>query len=451
MLDTQLSDLGVAGAARQIAAGTISASQLVEACAERIAEREAAVKAWAHFDRESVGQRARMADEFRGTGAPVGPLHGVPVGIKDIIDVADMPGENGSPIHRGRVPVEDAMLVRRLREAGALIMGKTVTTEFAFYHPGKTTNPHDPARTPGGSSSGSAAAVACGMVPAAVGTQTNGSVIRPASFCGVYGYKPSFGRISRSGVLTQSPSLDTMGVFARSLEDAAMVAEGLSGYDADDPSTSPASRLRLLPVAGEEPPVEPMIAFVRTPVWDRASEETKAGFAEVAEALGAQCDEVDLPEVFARGWDWQGTVMATEMARWLGEHYDGARDQISDVLAELIERGRGIPAVDYLAARDMRAVLNAGLEELFERYDAVITPAAPGEAPEGLESTGDPSFCTLWTFCGNPAVSLPLLTGANGLPVGVQVVGPVGDDARLLRTARWLEQALAGDGGQGGD
>lgn len=445
MLDAQLSELGATVAARRIAEGSITSEQLVEACVVRVAERDENVKAWAWFEPETARAAARAADEYRKTGAPLGPLHGVPVAIKDIVDTAGIPTEYGTPINRGRVPGEDATLITRLREAGAIIFGKAVTTEFAYFHPGKTANPHDPGRTPGGSSSGSAAAVAAMMVPVAVGSQTNGSMIRPASFCGVHGYKPTFGAISRHGVLRTSPTLDTVGVFARSVEDVALAGAVLSGHDAHDAhdaASSPRSRLRLLPVATETPPVTPALAMVRTPKWERAEAATRAGFEELAEALGPACDQVDLPEAFGHGWGWHRTVMAAEMARWLGTHYDTARDQISDMLAALIEEGRAIAATDYLSAHDMREVLNAGLDRVFDRYDAIVTPAATGEAPLGLDATGDPSFCSLWTFCGTPAISLPLMTGPNGLPVGVQLVGRRGDDARLLRTARWLETTL---------
>jgi Asp-tRNA(Asn)/Glu-tRNA(Gln) amidotransferase A subunit family amidase len=367
------------------------------------------------------------------------------VGVKDIFDTKDMPTENGTPLHAGRAPTEDATVVSLLREAGAVIMGKTVTTELAVYAPGKTRNPHNPEHTPGGSSSGSAAAVAAGMVPLAVGSQTNGSVIRPASYCGAYGFKPSRGRISRHNVLAQSPPLDSMGVFARAVEDLALIGDCLMAYDDRDPAMRPTSRPQLSRVAAEEPPVPPMFAFVKSPVWDQAEEDTRAAFAELAEVLGESCDEVELPEIFDQAVGWHRTIMYADLAKNFASLYERGKDRLSDILRGMIEEGQAVRAVDYNAAVDWIEVLNAGLERLFERYDAIVTPGSTGEAPAGLEATGSPVFCTLWTLCGTPAVSLPLLQGSAGLPLGVQLVGPRGDDARLLRNARALAERVQGE------
>ena len=441
---TNPADLSAIAAARAIAAGELTSARLVSACLERIAAEEERVQAWAFLDGDRAFAQARACDQRRAGGLPLGPLNGVPVGIKDIIDTADMPTENGSVLDAGRRPRADATVVRRLKNAGAVILGKTVTTEFAYYHPGRTRNPHDPAHTPGGSSSGSAAAVAAGMVALALGSQTNGSVIRPASFCGIVGYKPSFGAIARTGVLTLAPSLDHVGVFARTIEDAAL-AEVLMGPDGVDGD----ARLNFGPLMAtmtSTPPVTPSLALVKTPVWDRALPETHAAFAELAEALGEAADEVELPDEFAGATGWLGAVMAAEMSRNLGHYVDRGGDRVSARIAELVADGRKLPAPAYLAARDMRGVLRGGLDAIFGRFDALITPAATGEAPEGLDSTGDPVFCSLWTFCGLPAISLPLLSGPKGLPLGVQLVGPHGDDARLLRTARWLAAFVNGAG-----
>lgn len=431
-------------AAWRIAEGALTAAELTAACLKRIDSEEERVRAWAFLEPEKAMAEAEERDRRRQRGLPLGPLHGVPVGVKDIIDVKGMPTTNGSPIDAGSMPWEDAALVRRLRAAGAVILGKTVTTEFAYYHPGKTRNPHDEGRTPGGSSSGSAAAVAAQMVPLAVGSQTNGSVIRPAAFCGTVGFKPSFGAIPRTGVLTLSPALDQMGVFARTIEDAAL-AEALMGPDGRDRDAAE-SPGPLSATALAEPPVTPAFAFVRTPVWERAEETTKAAFAELVGALGTQAEEAELPEVFDRAHGWHGAVMAAEMARHLGHYVERAPEQCSEQIREIVERGRALPAPDYLAARDMGAVLRDTLGPVFDRFDAILTPAAPGEAPEGLEATGDPAFCTLWTYLGLPALSLPLMTGPAGMPLGVQLVGAPGQDARLLRTARWLVARLSGEG-----
>jgi Asp-tRNA(Asn)/Glu-tRNA(Gln) amidotransferase A subunit family amidase len=431
-------ELTAAAAAAAVRDGELKSEELVESCLARIAELEDTIGAWAHLDADYAREQARAADRRRGEGAATGPLHGVPVGIKDIFDTRDMPTENGTPLMAGRTPREDATVVALLREAGAVILGKTVTTELAVYAPGKTRNPHDPEHTPGGSSSGSAAAVAAGMVPLAVGTQTNGSVIRPASYCGVHGFKPSRGRISRHNVLAQSPPLDAVGVFARTVEDLALIGDCLMAYDDRDPAMAPAARPQLSRIAAEDPPVPPALAFVKSPVWDQADEETRAAFAELAEVLGEACDEVELPEPFDRAAVWHRTIMYADLAKSFAGLYARGRDRLSEILRGMIEEGQGVRAVDYNAAVDCVEVLNAGLDEVFERYDAIVTPATTGVAPAGLEATGSPIFCTLWTLCGLPAVSLPLLRGAKGLPLGVQLVGPRGDDARLLRTARAL-------------
>jgi Asp-tRNA(Asn)/Glu-tRNA(Gln) amidotransferase A subunit family amidase len=419
--------------------GALSSEELVEACLARCRELEPAVQAWTFLDEEHALAQARAADDLRRSGQAVGPLCGIPIGIKDIIDTADMPTENGTPLHRGRTPRADAAVVARLRGAGAVILGKTVTTECAYFHPGKTRNPHNPAHTPGGSSSGSAAAVAAAMVPLALGSQTNGSVIRPAAFCGVYGFKPTHGLIPRTGILKLSRTLDHVGLFARTLEDIALLAEELAGWDAGDPDTHPRARVPFRDIAAEEPPIEPRIAFVKTPVWDRAAEETKQAFAEIVGALGERVGEVELFASAAEAWDWHRTIMDTEMACNLENEWERGRDQLSDKLRTLIERGREVRAVDYQRAVSRIPQLRDSFEELFtQEYDAILTPAAPGPAPEGLGATGDPSFCSLWTLCGLPAISLPLLQASNGLPIGVQLIGRHNFDARLLRTARWL-------------
>jgi Asp-tRNA(Asn)/Glu-tRNA(Gln) amidotransferase A subunit family amidase len=422
----------------QLAAGALSALDLTEACIARIEEREPEVQAWAWFDADFARHQARALDDHRRSGRPVGPLHGLPVGLKDIIDVTRMPTENGSALDRGKLPMRDAFVTQRLKEVGAVILGKTVTTELAFMDPGKTRNPHNTAHTPGGSSSGSAAAVADGMVPLAVGTQTGGSVIRPAAFCGVTGFKPSFGAIPRRGVLMQSPTLDTIGVFAADPLGAAMLAEVLFGQDDSDPATGPAPHPRLSEVASTEPPLKPLFAFVRPPGWESADQDTKDAFAELVKALGDQAFTFDLPSAFDQAAAERRRINLAEMARFYYRFWRDGQEVLGPQIRAALEEGNAIPARDYLAAMDWKPVLNAALDEIFERCDAILCPAAPGPAPEGLGSTGDPVFNGLWTFCGTPALSLPLLTADNGLPMGVQLVGARGQDARLLRTARWL-------------
>jgi Asp-tRNA(Asn)/Glu-tRNA(Gln) amidotransferase A subunit family amidase len=441
---TNLHLLSATEAARLIRDGVISSEQLVEACLARIGEVDARVQAWAFLDADYALEQARTADERRLSGQPVGPLHGVPVGVKDIFDTSDMPTECGSVLYAGRTPSRDATVVSLLRAAGAVIMGKTVTTEFAYFSPGKTRNPHNPEHTPGGSSSGSAAAVAASMVPLAIGSQTNGSTIRPAAYCGTIGFKPTHGLISRHRVFALSRTLDHVGLFARSLDDMALLAEQLTGYDEDDPDTRPRARIPFIKIGAEEPPLAPMFSFVKTPAWERADNDTKEGFAELIERLGSQVEEVELFPSADDAWQWHQAIMGAEMAHNLEREWQNGRDRLSEQLRAQIERGREVGALDYLRALSRIAPMNESFLELFEqRYDAILTPAAPSAAPKGLASTGDPAFCTLWTLCGMPAISLPLLQSSDGLPIGVQLVGPRFGDARLLRTARWLAAKMA--------
>jgi Asp-tRNA(Asn)/Glu-tRNA(Gln) amidotransferase A subunit family amidase len=440
---SQLNWLSACDAARAIRDGAISSEQLVEACLARGREVEDKVQAWQFLDPEHALVQARGRDRDRREGRPCGPLHGVPVGIKDIIDTVDMPTEDGTVLHAGRMPAADATVVAWLRAAGAVIMGKTVTTECAYFSPGKTRNPHNPEHTPGGSSSGSAAAVAAGMVPLALGSQTNGSVIRPAAFCGVYGFKPTHGLIPRHGILKLSRALDHVGAFARTIEDIALVCESLVGHDERDPDTRPRARIPFGAVAAEEPPLPPLVAFVRTPMWERAEADTREAFEELTAALGDRVEEVELPESARSAWDWHRTIMDAEMAASLDAEWERGRERLSERLRALLARGRDAGALEYQRALARIPLLNEAFADLFSRFDAILTPAAPGTAPRGLDSTGDPAFCTLWTLAGMPALNLPLMQGENGLPLGAQLVGPRNGDARLLRTARWLATRVA--------
>ena len=429
----------------RMASGALTAVALAEACLAQCAKREPEIGAWAWLDGEHVLEQARALDAHRKSGRPIGPLHGLPVGLKDIVDTRRIPTENGTPLDAGRVPQADAFVVERLRAAGAIVMGKTVTTELAYLHPGKTCNPHDPGHTPGGSSSGSAAAVAAGMVPLAVGTQTGGSVIRPAAFCGIVGFKPTFGAIPRTGILTQSPNLDTVGVFARSVEDAALLADVLFGHSPGDAATQPMPSPRLYATATAEPPVRPMLAFVRPPAWETAEPEVELAFKELTDALGEGCFEAPLPNAFNEAAEIRQRINFAEMAKCYHPYERRGRDQLSDTILAAIDAGKAIPARDYIAALDWSDVLYAGLREIFQRCDAIVTPAAPGPAPAGLGSTGSAIFNGLWTLCRTPAVTLPLLNAESGLPMGVQLVGLRGEDARLLRTARWLAAEITGE------
>jgi len=429
-------------AARAVRSGQVSSVDLVQSCLDRIKEVDDTVQAWTHLDAELVLEQARQSDLYRLSAAPIGPLHGVPVGVKDIFDTLDYPTELGSPLHKGRQTVEDATAVALLRQAGAIVLGKTVTAEFAVLAPGKTTNPHDATRTPGGSSSGSAAAVASGMVPLALGTQTNGSVIRPASYCGVVGYKPTFGMISRNRVLRTSRNLDTIGAFGRTVDDVALAVQVMTGYDALDPDARHIVRPDLLTLAGEEPPMPPRFAFIKSPAWDQADGSTHEAFAELVEALGDRVEEVQLASVYDEIFQWHRMVMEVEIAKNLADDFKRGDDQISDTLRAMNERGQAVHGVDYSLALDRQGLFARGLDELFEDYDVILSPSAPGEAPVGLDNTGNPAFSTLWTFTGMPAISLPLLQGEAGMPLGVQLIGQKGDDGRLLRSANWLTKYI---------
>jgi Asp-tRNA(Asn)/Glu-tRNA(Gln) amidotransferase A subunit family amidase len=436
--------LSAAAAAQRMRDGLLTSVELVQACLERIRQVEPTVQAWQFLDEEHALAQARAADERRRSGEPVGLLNGIPVGIKDIIDTADMPTENGTVLHKGRMPRADAAVVARLRAAGAVIMGKTVTTECAYFNPGKTRNPHNPEHTPGGSSSGSAAAVAAQMVPLALGSQTAGSVIRPAAFCGVYAFKPTHGLIPRTGVLRLSRTLDHIGLFARGLADLALLAEALVAWDAGDPDTQPRARVPFRAIAAEEPPIEPMFAFIKTPHWERVDADAKQAYGELVESLGERVEEVELFPSAREAWDWQRMIMEAEMAANLEPLWRSGKEQLSERLRALIDRGCETRAIDYQRVLRSLPPMVEAFEALFtERYDAILTPPALGTAPKGLGATGDPVFCVLWTLLGMPAVTLPLMRGANGLPLGVQLVGRRNFDARLLRTARWLERKLA--------
>ncbi len=435
---TDPADLGTAEAARRIAAGKLTSEALVTACLARIDAREPRVQAWAFLDPDLALAQARAADARQATGQPIGPLHGVPVGIKDIIDTADMPTENGFLGHAGRRPARDAQCVRALRDAGAVIIGKTVTTELANRIAGKTRNPVDPARTPGGSSSGSAAAVRAGMVPAALGSQTGGSVIRPASYCGVHALKPTFALISRIGMLPQSDPLDTVGTYGRSVEDLAWLTDALTEADPRDPDCAPRTRPALHRTAMQAPPQRPRLAFVRTPVWGRGEPRMHAALEGFAASLGADCEEMALPDSLAQAWTWHRTAQLYGMARYYGPLSDCHGPLMSPRLAQHVVEGREISSERYREAVARREVAYASLAPIFARFDAILTPASPGPAPEGLRFTGEATFNALWTYTGVPCVNLPLLE-VDGLPLGVQLTGRRNADGALLRTARWLE------------
>lgn len=443
--------LTLCAAVEKIRAGEITSEDYTRAVLERVRRIEPRVRAFAWLDPERALEKARLADEQRRAATAGGLLHGVPVGIKDIVETESIPTGMGSPAFDGYVPRRSAAVVRRLEAAGAFVLGKTVTAELAYFHPGPTRNPWNAAHTPGGSSMGSAAAVAAGMTPAALGTQTNGSVIRPAAFCGCVGFKPSERLIARSGIQPFSPTLDQVGVFARTVADAALVAAALLGRDPEDPSSvepqaALAEGLRALrPLA-----LAPRLAAVRSPVWPLAEAAQQALFERNLGALrqaGAAVEEIDLGAGFARAHEMLRRIMYVEGARTLTALQERHRDRLSATLNRLIDEGRQIAESDYREALAYRATLQSELQRLLASYDAIVTPPARGEAPATIEHTGDPAFCTIWTLCGAPAVTIPAGWGPNRLPLGLQIVGNRRDDERTLEVARWCAEAIGFDTG----
>jgi Asp-tRNA(Asn)/Glu-tRNA(Gln) amidotransferase A subunit family amidase len=439
---TDLNALSTVAAAALIGKGEITSEALVAACLARIKTREGDVKAWAYLDPDHAIAQARAADAATRVGRSSGPLHGVPVAVKDIIDTADMPTECGSPVFKGRQPDSDAAVIGLLRAAGAIILGKTITTEMATLTPNITRNPVNLEHTPGGSSSGSAAAVADNMVPAALATQTGGSVIRPAAFCGIYGFKPTFGFIPRTGVLEQSHTIDTLGVYGRSVEDLALLGDVLGRHDPRDRGSFVSGRPNLMVTATSDPGLKPMFALVKTHAWERADAWTREAFGELAAHLGDQVSEFVMDYTTEDGVSAARTIGTVELAHYYGPYLDKHPDLISKNLTARIEEGRRISATAYVKALNDRERFYRTVMEPLTQCGTILTPAAPGPAPKGLESTGDAVFCSFWTYLGVPAVTLPLLE-ADGLPMGVQLIAARRDDGRLLRTARWLERALA--------
>jgi Asp-tRNA(Asn)/Glu-tRNA(Gln) amidotransferase A subunit family amidase len=423
----RLSELSASEAARRIARGEITSEALVRDCLERVAARESSVRAWAFIDPQLPLAQARERDRE----PPRGPLHGVPIGVKDVLDTFDMPTQMGSPIYAGWRPWADAACVAMLRAAGAVILGKTVTAELAGMAPGETRNPHDLSRTPGGSSSGSAAAVADFMVPLALGTQTGGSVLRPASFCGVVGFKPSFGRYNRSGLKMAAESLDTIGSMARTIDDIELLDAALVG-------TAPRSPAPLRDA--------PRIGVCRTPAWSTAQPETMAAVEDSATRLGragARVREVELPKEFTALLGERDVLGSVERSRAIAHEWHHHREQLSERMRRAVELGLGTPEDDYRALLRLAEECRAQLAGVFRDFDMLLAPCVPGEAPAGLESTGDPKFQRLWTVLHVPAMTLPTHKGPNGLPVGIQWVAPMHAEARLLAAARWVLEKLS--------
>jgi Asp-tRNA(Asn)/Glu-tRNA(Gln) amidotransferase A subunit family amidase len=417
-----LNRVSASAAAGMIASGEASSEEVVDACLARIAEREPAVKAWAHFDPDAARETARARDRSPSRG----PLHGVPIAVKDIIDTSDMPTEMGSPIYAGNRPLADAACVAAVRNAGAVILGKTVTAEFASSAPNETVNPFKPGHTPGGSSSGSAAAVGDFMVPAAFGTQTGGSVLRPSAYCGIIGFKPTFGLFNLTGVKPAAQSLDTLGLHARTPEDIELLTAVLLGR-------AP----RPLPVPG----APPRIGLCRTPLWHHALPETVAAVDEAVAALaGAGCRvvEVALPKEFDELDDERVKIHTYERSRALAWEWAHHKDRLGPRLRDEIERGRAVSFDDYATALQRGAAFRRRIDEAIAPFDAFLAPTADGAAPEGLAATGNPRFQAFWTILHLPTITLPTHLTPNGLPVGIQLVGHRYREEALLGLARWM-------------
>ena len=426
--------------AAQLREGEISS---VEACSqyiERIGKFEKDVKAWSHFNKKLLLEKAAEADEHRISGKPLGALHGLPVAVKDIIGTLDMPTECGTTIRKKMNTSQDSEVVNLLKVAGAIIMGKTETTELAYFHPGKTTNPHDYKRTPGGSSSGSAAAVAAHMAPLSIGSQTNGSTIRPASYCGVVGYKPSYGLISRYGILKQSDKLDQVGLFGKSVEDVALLARVLIKKDLFDPSTIHYSAEDMMDVCRKGPLFDPKFIFYKTKNWKNIDKESQKSFEIFIKTFKKNIEVFDTPSYFDDIPKYHKIIHETDMANNFQLYYKKYKKKLSKEMVSAIERGLKNSATEYAEAIDFMKRSYDSYKEVFEDYHGVLTPASSGVAPKGLGNTGSPEFSTVWTYLGLPSISLPLLTGKNDLPLGIQFIGDKHDDLRFLGVASWIEK-----------
>ena len=420
--------------------GQISSVEVCKAYIERINKFDKDVKAWNFLDKKILLEKAEEADDHRKSGKPLGPLHGLPIAVKDIFGTYDMPTECGTVFRKKMSASQDSEVVNLLKNAGAIIMGKTVTAELAYIHPGKTTNPHDYSRTPGGSSSGSAAVIASQMAPLSVGSQTGGSIIRPASYCGVVGYKPSYGLISRNGALKTSEKLDTIGVFGKSVEDVALLAKALIKKDIYDPSTVHFAADNMLEECRKGPIFEPKFIFYKTDKWKNINTESRKAFDFFIKKFKKNIEVFDMPSYFKEIPKQHQIIHETDLANNFQAYYKKDKKKLSKEMREAIERGLKNSAYDYANAIDFMKQSYESYKEVFEDYHGVITPSSSGVADKGLKSTGSADFQKIWTYLGLPTISLPLLTGENDLPLGVQLIGDKLDDLRFLGTANWLEK-----------
>ena len=431
--------LSVEDLAAKIRDAQITSVEVCEKYIERIKKFDKDIKAWAHFDKKLLLEKATEADNHRRAGKPLGPLHGIPVAVKDIVGTIDMPTECGTPIRKGKSYSQNAEIVDLLHSAGAIVMGKTTTSELAFLGPSKTTNPHDYSRTPGGSSSGSAAAVASYMAPISIGSQTGGSIIRPASYCGVVGYKPSYGLISRNGVLRTSYNLDHMGVFGRKVEDVALLAKVLIKKDPYDPATIYYSADNMLSETKKGPLFEPKFIFYKTEHWQLIEKKSRDAFEYFIKSF-KNIETFDTPSYFKDIHKYHQIIHETDLANNFSHYYKKYKKKLSKYMQTAIANGNKHSAKDYAEAIDFMKRSYESYQEVFEDYHGVLSPSSPGVAPKGLKSTGTAEFNKVWSYLGTPCISLPLLEGENKLPLGVQLIGDRYDDHRFLGVARWLEK-----------
>ena len=437
---TDIFSLSLEELAKKIKDAELTSVEVCEKYIERINKFEKDVKAWAHFDKKVLLEKATEADDHRRSGKPVGLLHGVPIAVKDIIGTVDMPTECGTIIRKGKSYSQNAEIIDLLHASGAIVMGKTATSELAYLGPPATTNPHDKNRTPGGSSSGSAASVASFMAPASIGSQTGGSVIRPASYCGVVGYKPSYGLISRNGVLRTSYSLDQIGMFGRKVEDVAMLAKVLIKKDKYDAATIHYSTENILSETKKGPIFEPKFIFYKTDHWKIIDKKSRESFEYFIKSFKKNIEIFDTPSYFKDIHKYHQIIHETDLANNFSVYFKKFKKKLSKYMQDAISNGNKYTAKEYAEAIDFMKRSYESYEEVFEDYHGVLSPSSPGVAPKGLKSTGTAEFNKVWSYLGTPCISLPLLEGENNLPLGVQLIGNKYDDHRFLGVANWLEK-----------
>ena len=437
---TDIFSLSLEQLALKIKDAQLSSVEVCEKYIERINKFEKDVKAWAHFDKKVLLEKANEADENRRSGKPVGPLHGVPIAVKDIVGTVDMPTECGTVIRKGKSYSQNAEIIDLLHSSGALVMGKTATSELAYLGPPATTNPYDKTRTPGGSSSGSAASVASFMAPASIGSQTGGSIIRPASYCGVVGYKPSYGLISRNGVLQTSYSLDHIGMFARKVEDVALLAKVLIKKDKFDPATIHYSTENILNETKKGPIFDPKFIFYKTDHWKIIEKKSREAFEYFIKSFKKNIEIFDTPSYFKDIHKYHQIIHETDLANNFSIYFTKFKKKLSKYMQDAILKGNKHSGKEYAEAIDFMKRSYESYQEVFEDYHGVLSPSSPGVAPKGLKSTGSAEFNKVWSYLGTPCISLPLLEGENNLPLGVQLIGDKFDDHRFLGVANWLEK-----------